>query len=65
MQDREVSPERKVFQPGTKLAWILFFPNFKWIIPWTSGLNGGLPWSCEIEVSHMGKNISYRQRCEK
>ena len=35
---------------------------FKWIIPRTSK---PITWSCEIEVTHMGKNsISYRQRWE-
>ena len=43
-----------------------FSLTFKWIIPRTSRINGGLQWSCEIEVSHMGKKlISYRQRWEK
>ena len=30
-----------------------FSPIFKWIVPRTSRLNGGLQWSCEMEVSHI------------
>ena len=40
-----------------------FSPTYKWIVPRTSGSTS---WSCEIEVSYMGKKpISFRQRWEK
>ena len=51
------------------MNWLMmdsFSHTYKWIAPKTNGLNGGLQWSCETEVSHMGKKpISYRLRWEK
>ena len=45
------------YHARTGSLWILFFPTFGEIVPRTSGLNGGLQWSCEIEVSHMSKEL--------
>ena len=41
------------------MDWLMmdsFSPTFKWIVPWTSGSTS---WSCEMECSHMGKNLSH------
>ena len=82
MQGREISPEGWEFQPGSRLAeslfkflpedflssmdWLMmdsFSPTFKWIVPSTSM---SISWSCEIEVSHIGKKpFSYRKMWEK
>ena len=47
------------YHAGTGSWWILFLSVL-------SGLFLGPAWSCEVEVSHLGKKpISYRQRWEK
>ena len=54
------TPRVRVLYPvWTGSWWVLFLPPL-------SGLFLGPAWSCEMEVSHMGKKpISYRQRWEK
>ena len=58
------TPDGKISLPC--MDWLnldSFSPTFKWIVPGTSGPKA---WSCEIEVSHMGKKpILYGQRWEK
>ena len=41
------------------MDWLMmdsFSPTFKWIVPRTSGSTS---WSCEIEISHMGKSLPH------
>ena len=73
MQDRELSPEGYEFQPGTRLAEYLVeipTPRTRFPYPAKDSFSPiffllGPAWSCETEVSHMGKKpISYRQRWE-
>ena len=73
MQDREISSEGLEFQPGTRLAESVVeipIPRVRFPYPaWTGSLVLFLPplsrlplavtWSCEIEVSHMGKSLSH------